>query len=96
MPSSTLNDDVPSLMSLSLRDNVIPIVRAKAFHRLAHLQKLDLSGCQILEIKSGAFQGLDALQRIYLHSNKLTTLDSRELPPSLHGITVHDNRSGVA
>ena len=63
-----------------------------AFHRLAHLTRLDLSACQISEIESGAFDGLVAIQRLFLHGNHLSTISATDLPPSLHGISVHDNR----
>ena len=67
-------------------------VRAMSFHRLAHLIRLDLSTCQISEIESGAFDGLLAIQRIYLHGNHIVTISAGDLPPSLHGISVYDNR----
>ena len=63
-----------------------------SFHRLAHLIRLDLSTCQISIIDSGAFDGLMAIQRIYLHGNHLVTISAGDLPPSLHGISVYDNR----
>ena len=71
---------------------IIGKVRALAFHRLAHLIRLDLSGCQISEIEVGALDGLQAIQRIFLHGNHLVTISARDLPPSLHGISVYDNR----
>ena len=63
-----------------------------AFHRLAQLIRLDLSACQISVIESGAFEGLLSLQRVYLHANHLSTISANNLPSSLHGISVHDNR----
>ena len=63
-----------------------------SFHRLTHLTRLDLSTCQISVIESGAFDGLMAIQRIYLHGNHLVTISAVDLPPSLHGISVYDNR----
>lgn len=94
IPSDALNsgDGAVSLMSLSLRGNPVEAVRTRAFHRLAQLTKLDLSECKISAIESGAFEGLKSLQRFYLHSNRLVTLSARDLPPSLHGISVHENR----
>lgn len=79
-------------MGLSLRANPIEVVGAKAFHRLKYLTKLDLSECSIVSVEPGAFEGLESLQRIYLHNNKLTTISGRDIPPSLHGLSVHDNR----
>jgi len=79
-------------MGLSLKGNPIEVVGAKAFHRLKYLTKLDLSECEITTVESGAFEGLESLQRIYLHSNKLTTINGRDIPPSLHGLSVHDNK----
>ena len=67
-------------------------VHSMAFHRLAHLTRLDLSACQISTIESGSFEGLVSLQRVYLHGNHLSTILSSDIPPSLHGISVHDNR----
>ncbi len=61
-------------------------------HRLSHLQKLDLSDCQVRTIERGAFEGLDHLQRMHLHGNRLSALDAKDIPPSLHGISVHGNR----
>ena len=63
-----------------------------AFHRLAYLIRLDLSACQISVIEAGALDGLEAIKRIFLHGNHLVTLSARDLPPSLHGISVYDNR----
>jgi len=79
-------------MGLSLKANPIEIVATKAFHRLKFLTKLDLSECSIVSVENGAFEGLESLQRIYLHSNKLVTIRGEDLPPSLHGLSVHDNR----
>ena len=79
-------------MSLSLSSNKIEAIRTRALHGLGQLTKLDLSGNRISAIEAGAFEGLDSLQRIYLHSNHLTTLSARDLPVSLHGISVHENR----
>lgn len=79
-------------MSLNLRGNPISTVKTRSFHRLEYLKKLDLSECEIATVESGAFEGLQNLQRIYLDGNRLKVLDSRDLPPSLHGITAHDNR----
>lgn len=62
------------------------------FLRLLQLQKLDLSDCKIRLIESGAFEGLANLQRMHLHGNRLAAIASRDIPPSLHGISVHDNR----
>ena len=94
VPSESLNGgDVPSLMTLSLRRNSFTIIRSRSFHRLTFLQKLDLSENKIQALEHGAFEGLGNLQRIYLHANRISNLDSRDLPPSLHGITLHDNRS---
>ena len=72
--------------------HLIGKVRALAFHRLAHLIRLDLSGGQISIIEGGALDGLLAIQRIFLHGNHLVTISARDLPPSLHGISVYDNR----
>ena len=97
VPSEALNNREgggasASLMSLSLRANKIEAIRTRAFHALATLTKLDLSGNRISAIEAGAFEGLKNLQRVYLHSNHLTTLSARDLPISLHGISVHENR----
>ena len=79
-------------MSLSLRANKIEAIRTRSFHGLGQLTKLDLSENRISAVEAGAFEGLKSLQRIYLHSNHLTTLSARDLPASLHGISVHENR----
>ena len=95
VPSDALNNGDGagvSLMSLSLSSNKIEAIRTRALHGLGQLTKLDLSGNRISAIEAGAFEGLDSLQRIYLHSNHLTTLSARDLPVSLHGISVHENR----
>ena len=95
VPSDALNNGEGagvSLMSLSLRTNKIEAIRTRAFHGLGQLTKLDLSANRISAVEAGAFEGLDSLQRIYLHSNHLTTLSARDLPASLHGISVHENR----
>ena len=80
-------------MSLSLRGNPIETIGTRSFHRLKYLTKLDLSECHISNVDPGAFEGLESLQRIYLHNNHLTTISGRDIPPSLHGLSVHDNRS---
>ena len=95
VPSDALNNGEGagvSLMSLSLSTNKIEAIRTRAFHGLGQLTKLDLSANRISAVEAGAFEGLDSLQRIYLHSNRLTTLSARDLPASLHGISVHANR----
>ncbi len=79
-------------MSLSLRSNVLSVVRSRAFHRLLLLQKLDLSNCQIRTVEIGAFEGLDNLQRVHLHGNWLSHIHATDIPPSLHGISLHANR----
>jgi Leucine-rich repeat (LRR) protein len=79
-------------MSLVLRGNSFSSVASRAFHGLVQLQRLDLSDCGIVTIESGAFDGLDGLQRMFLHGNRITEIEASELPPSLHGITIHDNR----
>ena len=80
-------------MVLSLSDNPITVVKSGSFARLTFLTKLDLSNCQISSVQAGAFEGLsDNLQRMYLHGNKLASVEARDLPPSLHGITIHENR----
>ena len=83
----TKSHPIPSLSS-----NKIEAIRTRALHGLGQLTKLDLSGNRISAVEAGAFEGLDSLQRIYLHSNRLTTLSARDLPVSLHGISVHENR----
>ena len=94
IPADALNNaqGPVSLMSLSLRGNPIEAVRTRSFHNLGQLTKLDLSECKISSVEAGAFEGLVSLQRIYLHSNHLATLSARDLPPSLHGISVHENK----
>lgn len=92
VPSSTLNSDVPSLMSLNMRSNHIEVIESSAFHKLSFLQKLDLSKNWISVVQRDAFAGLNSLQRLYLHANRLATIDAINLPKSLHGITIHDNR----
>ena len=87
-----MNADVPSLMNLVLRSNNIVEISTRAFHKLEFLQKLDLSHNKIKTISAGAFEGLEKLQRIYLHANFITKMDVAVLPPSLHGITIHENR----
>eukprot|EP00095_Tigriopus_kingsejongensis_P009338 maker-scaffold247_size239117-snap-gene-1.26 protein:Tk09338 transcript:maker-scaffold247_size239117-snap-gene-1.26-mRNA-1 annotation:"PREDICTED: uncharacterized protein LOC103514474" len=92
VPHEALAGDVPSLMTLNLRHNSISRIPSKAFHQLSYLHKLDLSENKIQVVESGAFQGLRSLQRVYLHANRISTLDAQDIPPSLHGITLHDNR----
>ena len=79
-------------MVLSLSGNPLTVVKSGSFARLTFLTKLDLSNCQIASVQAGAFEGLSDLQRMYLHGNKLTSVEARDLPPSLHGITIHENR----
>ena len=93
VPSAALNEvDVPSLMTLSLAGNRgIADIGSEAFLGLAFLQKLDLSNCGIESLPPGAFAGLGRLQRLFLNGNSISTLGA-QFPPSLHGITLHDNR----
>ena len=79
-------------MTLVLEGNSIITIRNRAFYSLKYLTKLDLSSNKISLIQPGAFDGLENLQRIYLHANRLETMNANQLPPSLHGITLHDNR----
>ena len=93
IPSAALNEvDVPSLMTLSLSGNRgILHLAPEAFLGLSYLQKLDLSNCAIEHVPPGAFAGLGRLQRLFLNGNRVSTLGA-QLPPSLHGISLHDNR----
>ena len=61
-------------MTLSLRANAIPLVPARAFHRLAQLTRLDLSDCGVEAVEDGAFDGLENLRRIFLHGNRIAAL----------------------
>ena len=70
IPSEALNSEATALMSLSFRGNPIETIGTKAFHRLKFLTKLDLSECHISNVEPGAFEGLESLQRIYLHDNR--------------------------
>ena len=80
------------LMALSLRGNPISSLQPGSFKYLRQLSKLDLSQCRIQSIASGSFRGLVSLERLYLAGNKLTRLGvPQEFPPSLHGVTLHDN-----
>ena len=92
VPRKAMNGDVSSLMNLVLSQNSITTVPSAAFVRLTYLQKLDLSENKIEVVERGAFQGLAHLQRIYLNTNRITHLRASDLPPSLHGITLHENR----
>jgi Leucine-rich repeat (LRR) protein len=94
IPIAALNGDASGLMVLSLRGNPVRSVPSGAFARLSSLVRLDLSGCGLETLAAGAFDGLTAaLQRLMLHSNRLTTMPSN-MPPALHEITLHDNRQG--
>lgn len=60
--------------------NVIP---DQTFANLPKLIQLDLSACQIQNVSSSAFEGLPALQILFLGDNQQVTSVPQNLPASL-------------
>ena len=91
VPSQSLSQ-TPSLMILSLSHNPISVIRTNDFSHLEYLTRLDLSHCEIELVESGSLNSLPSLERLYLESNRLRVIsDVRQLPGSLHGVSLHDN-----
>merc|ERR1719334_1779992 len=89
---SDMFPNTQSLMILSLRGNLITVIKSEAFVHLHQLTKLDLSHCKISKLSSRSFYNLDKLERLYLEGNRLRSLNNFEnFPPSLHGISLHEN-----
>ena len=89
---------VPSLERLLLADNDIDRLSAKSFCAVvgsscgARLNELVLRNNRLLNIETGAWASLTAVQRLDLSFNELTQLNASDLPwDSLTRLLIHDN-----
>ncbi|CAG2249755.1 unnamed protein product [Mytilus edulis] len=63
----------------------------KGFANLKKLISLDLSAANIFKIDDSAFEGLDALTRLFLNDNQLSQVPNN-LPPSLQKLYLNGNQ----
>lgn len=72
VPSRALELLSNSLRKLSLAFNPIQVIDSAAFNLLTRLNTLDLSNCNLNQLKANAFHGLNELRELKLHDNKLS------------------------
>ncbi|NWT03489.1 LRC19 protein, partial [Mionectes macconnelli] len=71
----------PSLRSLNLSSNAMPMLSPAIFSNLGALRLLDLSSCSITSLHTDTFQGLGNLHTLLLRNNSLQELDVSFLLP---------------
>ena len=71
-----------SLKTIGLSENIIQILFKDSFLHLGKLSSIDISYCDIVTIKAGAFNGLPLLKSLLLAGNKLTTLEWNAFNPN--------------
>jgi len=78
---ASVNSMVPHLVELSLAENSkIDKIGNDAFSAAKNLGTLDLRGCQIKTIEPHAFRGLEALRKLILTDNSLTSIPTASFP----------------
>ncbi|NXG06323.1 LRC19 protein, partial [Sakesphorus luctuosus] len=77
----TLLMHFPSLHSLNLSSNAMPVLSPAIFSNLGALHLLDLSSCSITYIHMDTFKGLGNLHTLLLRNNSLQELDVPFLLP---------------
>ncbi|NXP27248.1 LRC19 protein, partial [Scytalopus superciliaris] len=77
----TLLMHFPSLHSLNLSSNVMPVLSPAIFSNLGALRLLDLSSCSITYLHTDTFKGLGNLHTLILRNNSLQELDVPFLLP---------------
>jgi len=75
------NGLMPHLANLLLGNNLIRKISADAFSGSKNLVTLDLHGCEISTIEPNAFRGLEALRKLILTDNKLTSVPTSSFSP---------------
>jgi hypothetical protein len=84
--------NIPNLISLNLKKNLIKKIRFLDFVTFPHLKTLDLSSCEISFISKHAFTCLFNLQQLYLNQNQLKTLKTEpNFPSSLQILSLGSN-----
>ena len=81
------------LRALKLGNNVLPKVTRSYLAGLKSLRLLNISGCGLQEIESGAFDSLRSLSMLALHNNKLRNLPLRlfKFTINIHSIFLNNN-----
>ncbi|NXU82736.1 LRC19 protein, partial [Xiphorhynchus elegans] len=80
-PHRTLLMHFPSLHSLNLSSNTMPVLSPAIFSNLGALRLLDLTSCGITYLHMDTFKGLGNLQTLLLRNNSLQDLDVPFLLP---------------
>ncbi|XP_052061822.1 slit homolog 3 protein-like isoform X2 [Mytilus californianus] len=92
LPSSTFQLlQNTSITTLSMKNNKMSSIPPKGFANLKKLISLDLSAANIFKIDDSAFEGLDALTRLFLNDNQLSQVPNN-LPPSLQKLYLNGNQ----
>ncbi|CAC5400420.1 unnamed protein product [Mytilus coruscus] len=92
LPSSTFQLlQNTSITTLSMKNNKMSSIPQKGFANLKKLISLDLSAANIFKIDDSAFEGLDALTRLFLNDNQLSQVPNN-LPPSLQKLYLNGNQ----
>ncbi|CAG2248301.1 unnamed protein product [Mytilus edulis] len=92
LPSSTFQLlQNTSITTLSMKNNKMSRIPQKGFANLKKLISLDLSAANIFKIDDSAFEGLDALTRLFLNDNQLSQVPNN-LPPSLQKLYLNGNQ----
>ncbi|VDH97763.1 Hypothetical predicted protein [Mytilus galloprovincialis] len=92
LPSSTFQLlQNTSITTLSMKNNKMSSIPQKGFANLKKLISLDLSTANIFKIDDSAFEGLDALTRLFLNDNQLSQVPNN-LPPSLQKLYLNGNQ----
>ncbi|VDI82476.1 toll-like receptor 13 [Mytilus galloprovincialis] len=92
LPSSTFQLlQNTSITTLSLKNNKMSNIPQRGFANLKKLITLTLSVANIFEISDSAFEGLDALTRLFLNNNQLFRVPNN-LPPSLQWLYLNGNQ----
>ncbi|NXM74820.1 CA210 protein, partial [Serilophus lunatus] len=81
LPHRTLLMHLPSLRSLNLSSNSMPMLSPGIFSNLEALRLLDLSSCGITYLHTDTFKGLGNLYTLLLRNNSLQELDVSFLLP---------------
>ena len=80
-----------SIKYLSMKNNKMGNIPQRGFADLKQLLYLDLSASGIFTISETAFEGLDALNTLFLNDNQLSSVP-RGLPPSLQKLYLNGNQ----
>uniref|UniRef100_H2ZU42 LRRCT domain-containing protein n=1 Tax=Latimeria chalumnae TaxID=7897 RepID=H2ZU42_LATCH len=82
------------LVSLSLANSFLPVLREEMFSSFENLQALDLSNCSVRQVDPRALGGLPRLATLVLKDNRIRRLDPG-VWPDLEGLSALDLRNNL-